>query len=280
LAKTIHDYTKHNILVVCYTNHALDQFLEDLIDIGIPDTDIVRLGGIGKATARTTPLALQKQQSSHRFTATDRHIIGSIKSEIDTKQQLLEVLFKKYRSEMTTNQDILDWLEFEQPDYFDAFQIPASSDGMSVVDRRGNPIKDDHLLYRWGNGWDSGQFKDKAESSPLIWSMGHKDRQVLITQWRDEIMKEQLTTFFSHAKLYNELIHQLERKFSEKDTDTLKNRRIIGCTTTGAAKFTELLQSISPSVLLVEEAGEILESHILTALGGRKEQIILIGDHK
>jgi hypothetical protein len=33
-------------------------------------------------------------------------------------------------------------------------------------------------------------------------------------------------------------------------------------------------------VLLVEEAGEILESHIMTALSDDIEQIILIGDHK
>ena len=250
------------------------------MDIGIPDAHIVRLGGIGKATPRTTPLALQKQQSMHRFTATDRHVIDQIKSEINTKQQLLEDMFRKCRSNLTTLQDILDWLEFAQPDYFDAFQIPTLADGMSVVDRRGKPIGKDHLLHRWSNGWGPGQFMDKAESSPQIWSTGPTECQALLAQWRDEIIKEQLTAFFSHAKLHNELIHQLERKFSERDTHTLQSRRIIGCTTTGAAKYTELLQSISPSVLLVEEAGEILESHILTALGGKKNQMILIGDHK
>jgi superfamily I DNA and/or RNA helicase len=41
-----------------------------------------------------------------------------------------------------------------------------------------------------------------------------------------------------------------------------------------------MLQCISPGVLLVEEAGEILESHILTALGPETKQMILIGDHK
>ncbi|KIJ59315.1 hypothetical protein HYDPIDRAFT_140803 [Hydnomerulius pinastri MD-312] len=35
-----------------------------------------------------------------------------------------------------------------------------------------------------------------------------------------------------------------------------------------------------PNVLLVEEAGEILESHVLTALGPSIDQMILIGDHK
>ena len=250
------------------------------MDIGIPDAHIVRLGGIGKATPRTTPLALQKQQSTYRFTATDWHLIDEIKSEINTKEQLLEDLFNRYRSKPTTLRDMLDWLEFEQPDYFDAFQIPTLADGMSVVDRRGRPIREDHLLYLWSKGSGPRQFMNKAESSPQIWSMGFKERQALLTQWQDEIINEQLITFFSHAKLYNELIHQLERKFSEKNTHTLQSMRIIGCTTTGAAKYTELLQSISPSVLLVEEAGEILESHILTALGGKKNQMILIGDHK
>ncbi|KIL64661.1 hypothetical protein M378DRAFT_77980, partial [Amanita muscaria Koide BX008] len=79
---------------------------------------------------------------------------------------------------------------------------------------------------------------------------------------------------------YDELIHQLERKLSERDTHTLQSKRIIGCTTTAAAKYSELLQSVSPSVMLVEEAGEILESHILAALGREKNQLILIGDHK
>ena len=45
LAKTLHDFSDQTILVVCYTNHALDQFLEDLLKIGIPETSIVRLGG-------------------------------------------------------------------------------------------------------------------------------------------------------------------------------------------------------------------------------------------
>jgi hypothetical protein len=57
----------------------------------------------------------------------------------------------------------------------------------------------------------------------------------------------------------------------------LTGKRIIGCTTTGAAKFA---QDIRPDALLMEEAGEILESHVLTAMGENTSQMILIGDHK
>lgn len=56
--------------------------------------------------------------------------------------------------------------------------------------------------------------------------------------------------------------------------------RIIGCTTTAAAKYTQQLRDALPEVLLVEEAGEILESHVLTALGEETRRLILIGDHK
>jgi len=35
-----------------------------------------------------------------------------------------------------------------------------------------------------------------------------------------------------------------------------------------------------PTVLLVEEAGEILESHIMTALSDKIKHVILIGDHQ
>lgn len=43
---------------------------------------------------------------------------------------------------------------------------------------------------------------------------------------------------------------------------------------------TELLQNASPDIILVEEAGEILESHVLTAMTPATKQLILIGDHQ
>jgi superfamily I DNA and/or RNA helicase len=60
----------------------------------------------------------------------------------------------------------------------------------------------------------------------------------------------------------------------------MQSKRIIGCTTTGAAMYTEELRKVAPGIVLVEEAGEILESHILTAMTARTKQLILIGDHK
>jgi len=70
----------------------------------------------------------------------------------------------------------------------------------------------------------------------------------------------------------------LAQTFGQGVAAQLKGKRIIGCTTTGAAKYADAIRAISPGVLLlVEEAGEIL---IVTALGTSITEMILIDDHK
>jgi len=57
--------------------------------------------------------------------------------------------------------------------------------------------------------------------------------------------------------------------------------RIIGMTTTGAAKYKEMiLKDFQPRVVLVEEAAHVLEAHVLASLTEFTDQLILIGDHK
>jgi hypothetical protein len=89
-----------------------------------------------------------------------------------------------------------------------------------------------------------------------------------------------VTQICQSVKQYDKCQTELQRKFEEGNVDILRSKRIIGCTTTGAAKYKESIQAASPEVLLVEEAGEILESHVITALGADSKQMILIGDHK
>ena len=58
----------------------------------------------------------------------------------------------------------------------------------------------------------------------------------------------------------------------------LKSVKIIGCTTNGAARYAGLLRSAAPKVLIVEEAGQILEARVLAALSASIEVMISIGD--
>ena len=51
-------------------------------------------------------------------------------------------------------------------------------------------------------------------------------------------------------------------------------------TTTGAGKHRRILQRICPKIVLVEEAAEVLEAHIITSLTKGCQHLILIGDHQ
>ena len=52
---------------------------------------------------------------------------------------------------------------------------------------------------------------------------------------------------------------------------------MIGMTTTGAARMQDVLQQVGPEIVIVEEAAEVLEAHIITALSSSCQHLILIG---
>lgn len=53
----------------------------------------------------------------------------------------------------------------------------------------------------------------------------------------------------------------------------------MAATITGCAKYSNLLTKIKFNTLIVEEAGEVLESHIIANLFESINHLILIGDH-
>ena len=92
------------------------------------------------------------------------------------------------------------------------------------------------------------------------------------------------------SNLSQELNEQLDQLKSLKNrreeleltdkVEILSKKKIIGVTITGASIHHDLLHHIGPSVVIVEEAAEILEPSLLAALTPSIEHLILIGDHK
>ncbi|KAK0214978.1 P-loop containing nucleoside triphosphate hydrolase protein [Armillaria fumosa] len=280
LAKFIHDFSDQKILVVCYTNHALDQFLEDLLNVGIPIGNMVRIGG--KSTARTDPMLLQKQPCTFRFGRGDYTIINELKADIAVRATSLPESFKRYLNSAIRNDALLAYLEFEEPVFYNAFQVPISEDGMSMVGGKGRKVDQFYLLQRWRNGQNAGIFmrSGNVKAATEIWNMSPATRQSHLANWEEAIRRDEIEDLYNLARTYNCLLDELNLKFRERDGFVLRSKRIIGCTTTAAAKYGIAIQSATPDVVLVEEAGEILESHVVTALGTAAKQLILIGDHK
>ncbi|KZP30812.1 P-loop containing nucleoside triphosphate hydrolase protein [Athelia psychrophila] len=283
LAKFLHDYSKSIILVVTATNHALDQFLEDLLGIGIPLDSLVRLGG--KANAQTESMSLFNQPRVSNSSKADWKIIDDCKAGAEVYAQSLKVAFDQYQSSSVSEADIMAHLEFdssESSEYFQAFEVPSSTDGMTQIGKNGRAVDSSYLITQWSSGKDAGIFKGHPHvlDAAKIWGMPAEARKATRAMWETEILKYQVQAISESAKLYDQTQTELSRQFDEKNVNILRSKRIIRCTTTGAAKYKDVIQGASPDVLLVEEAGEILESHVITALGATARQMILIGDHK
>jgi hypothetical protein len=271
------------ILVVCYTHHALDQFVEELMNLGIPIHDIVRLGSAKKATPRTQAVSLHQSRSSVRLTPTQHGMLNLRKIDVTAAGKGLRDAFTAFQHADFSKSDILEHLEFKSdgPAFHDAFKVPEEKNGMMRVGKKGKRVDPFYLLDRWLRGKDAGIFQRvKAHEFREVWSMPPKDRIEALNEWRREMLKELLVGVRDSGTEYNSSLKDIGAIHMEKDLTIMRQKRIIACTTTAAAKYVQALQSISPGVLLVEEAGEILESHVLTALSPDTKHLILIGDHK
>jgi hypothetical protein len=280
VAKVLHDHTSQTILVVCFSNHALDQFLADLMDIDIPLSSMVRLGG--KCTDRTKPLTIREQGGSKLSPAQwDR--INKARVRLEEHEKKLHNAFTHYSSN-TSKQQIIDYLEFADEDlpFSEAFCVPVNSGGETTVGKKGKAVSKFYLLDRWArDATDAGAFQHiLPQGAEAVWNMTPEARRVCQARWRAAILEDLVSEVGRVGQDFNKDEAEIDRTFAERDMNIIKGKRIIACTTNGAAKYTRAIQSAAPGVVLVEEAGEILEAHILTAMGQHTEQVILIGDHQ
>ncbi|KAL4949890.1 P-loop containing nucleoside triphosphate hydrolase protein [Aspergillus filifer] len=280
LAKVLNDYSKETILVMCYTNHALDQFLEDLMDIGIDPLTIVRLGS--KSSQRTDSLKISSQTHSFTRTTASWRIINELKEKVENMRSDLNTAFDAYLKLGFNHDALFEFLEFEECEFFEAFTAPPQIDGMTLVGNRGKPVTSEYLYDRWSQGkyHSMPSLAHLGEKACQVWTMSKEDRQAKIDAWIDKLLDEQVTNVQSLMSRLDVCQERLNEMFMEKTRATLRSKRIIGCTTTAAAMYAKDLAAVSPGIVLLEEAGEILEPHVLTAIGSHTKQLIQIGDHK
>ena len=113
-----------------------------------------------------------------------------------------------------------------------------------------------------------------------LWMLDFNRRHQLYEHW---VRRYQETHARKLDELYQEyevVCQQMKEIKHGQEEDALRRATVIGMTTTGAAKYRNVLQKIKPKIVVVEEAAEVLEAHIVTALSQGAEHLILIGDHK
>lgn len=284
LIKLLWSFTEYKILVTTYTNHALDQFLDDLRDMGIEDKDMVRLGS--KISTSNSKLSLFDQRSPYKRSPQEMSLIYSYENEMESYSDKIQEEFKAYSNFRVTFDTLMMHLQLsEEFGYFaDAFTIPEeTSDGFQKVGKKGKNANADYLFERWVNDKDAGIFgKQMATEEELasVWKLPSAARKALLHQWTSEMTQEKADELSNYASLHDKTKTLLEGIQNQSKKAILHEKRIIACTTTAAAMQADLLGATKPNVVLIEEAGEILESQVLAALGPSVKQLVLIGDHK
>ncbi|XP_053101966.1 NFX1-type zinc finger-containing protein 1-like [Hemicordylus capensis] len=107
-----------------------------------------------------------------------------------------------------------------------------------------------------------------------------KDHWRLYRRWVAAYENELKAALAEKLPLYEKDAARLEQLTLQEDLMLLRQSWVIGMTTTGAAKYRKLLQHLRPRIVMVEEAAEILEAHVLTSLTSSCHHLILIGDHQ
>ncbi|XP_054720298.1 NFX1-type zinc finger-containing protein 1-like [Uloborus diversus] len=120
----------------------------------------------------------------------------------------------------------------------------------------------------------------EADNIKDIWTLEIQHRWQLYKFWLERYIEAKRTESLELQQIIRKEFKALSEIRVEEDLHLLKDAHVIGMTTTGAAKYRGIVQRLNPRIIIVEEAAEILESHIVTSLAEGTQHVILIGDHQ
>ncbi|KAI8900700.1 P-loop containing nucleoside triphosphate hydrolase protein [Globomyces pollinis-pini] len=318
------------ILLICFTNHALDQFLLHLLKLGIDS--IARLGGNSKVEElqELSAFNLERFEKSRGQKRGEWECFREMDELRDKLHKLNNNIFKWEPNW----KDISEHLTIFQPDQYMSFLVMLEyiEEEQRTWTKKGK--KDFDIIDYWKNGEDLAltqheELEDQPDSDkitrkginrfsllsvdgnlskgsssakpptvnkpkpkkivvkdieelmelPDVWLMIIPERQRLLAYWKETIFDSRLQQINYLSTKIDKCQKKLQTLRDSGLADILRNKEIIGVTTTGAAKYSNLIKSLNYRIVICEEAGEVLESHILASLQPTVQQLIMIGDH-
>lgn len=121
---------------------------------------------------------------------------------------------------------------------------------------------------------------DAALRKDDVWTLPSHTRVAVYAHLKKQLLdaiQNQFNTYYSQYLHYQ---NSIKLAAKERDAYILQEAKIVGMTTTGLAKYRSLVASVEPRILMIEEAAESLEGHIMIGCTRTIQQVILVGDHK
>lgn len=337
------------MLMVCYTNHALDQFLEGVLKF--QQTGVIRVGGRSSSESlkaynlqeHTQPSDSKHWVKKEMFKCQDaiqraRNRLARSKRNILSLKDLESCIGLKQFSQFKAAEGILNlqrksvlesWLGLEQIPAAMRSSLNETPTAESVADKGSscedtNEVIEDNievdrdaeiiqnqrllgenqfqLLKKQENAKQEKQrptnlsrdhlkvLAGESKLQPLavtqlskindVWNLPFEDRWRLYLFWLRFFQSNCQEEISKRNTQYEDICKRFTEIKTQGELHALKDAVVIGMTTTGAAKYRTLLEEIKPTIVVVEEAAEVLEAHIITSLTKNTQHLILIGDHQ
>eukprot|EP00961_Rhodomonas_salina_P036444 489781-Rhodomonas_salina.1 len=142
--------------------------------------------------------------------------------------------------------------------------VPASMHGNRFVESKMN----------WA------QQASKFASGDMFKTWSKQQSLNIYRGWRAAYRQRMLRHLKHAISEFDVAVWELTRVGDEKKRSVLEGCHVVGCTTNAAASNTNVLRALKSQVTILEEAGEVMESHVLATLTSESRQLILIGDHQ
>ncbi|XP_010177906.1 PREDICTED: NFX1-type zinc finger-containing protein 1, partial [Mesitornis unicolor] len=120
----------------------------------------------------------------------------------------------------------------------------------------------------------------EAKAIQDLWQLDLNSRWRLYRFWLQTYQGLIRRRILQDEQQYQAAAERLTELRLQEDLCILKEAQVVGMTTTGAAKYRQILQKVEPRIIIVEEAAEVLEAHTITTLSKACQHLILIGDHQ
>ncbi|KAJ5390631.1 uncharacterized protein N7496_001699 [Penicillium cataractarum] len=252
------------IICVTFTNHALDQLLEALVDKKITK-NLVRIGSQSKS-ASLAPFNLSSIAGEARRTKLEKD---------------LEACEKEFHS-LGLKPDLDDRLVPHIHEYYpDHYQqlFGMDDEGAQIV----TSSRPSSAIKYWIDAGISSTTPPRAVRelrNTKVFDMSQEERRILHREWNNELERDIHGQVVYISRLHAQARSRLDNSRDEYHLRCLAKADVVGMTTTGLARRLNMLRKLQCKVMLCEEAGEVLELHLLTAFLPSVEHAILIGDHQ
>ncbi|KAJ6003535.1 hypothetical protein N7522_006227 [Penicillium canescens] len=277
------------ILVICYTNHALDQFLKHLLDVGIQK--IIRIGGRSQAT-ELEGKNLRVVSKGIGKTRVESQTLGMSYGRLEDCMRNAGYAMKPLHQ----SQKGLSWAAME---HFLHRKWPIIHEQLERPDTEGFTNVTDDKLLNWLGAKSMRTQKDQNESevdesevddvrlegltraaNENIHSLSIPERRILAMSWFKQWQKIETASLFEALDRAANLRGDINAVHEEVNRRALIQADVVGITTTALARHIETLRRVGTKVIICEEAAEVMEAHVISALMPGVEHFIQIGDHR